>query len=125
MRIVWQFQMVLLCLLISKSAIHAETVIARDGKSDYRIVIPADADQSTMAAALDFADVLKESTGASFPVYFDDFTRPSDHEFLIGANNARIRQLGLISLTDGFGPGEYEIRTEGNFVIIAGTSPRG
>ncbi len=116
---------VLACLLFAGTASQAQTTIALDGKTDFRIVIPAGADQSTMAVALDFASILHQSTGALFPVYFDDFDRPSDHEFLIGADNARLKKLGLEHLTDGFGPGEYEIRTQGTYVIIAGASPRG
>ena len=116
----------MLVLLVSACPVSTgETVVAKDGKTEYRIVIPKHVNQSTMAVALDFAAILKESTGALFPVYFDDFTRPGEYEIVIGGDNARLAQLGLGDLTKDFSPDEYEIRTQGKYIVIAGAPPRG
>ena len=112
-------------LLSACSANAGKTLVATDGRTEFRIVIPKYADRSTMAVALDLAAILKESTGALFPVYFDDFPNPGEYEIVLGADNERLAQLGLEGLADDFAPGEYEIRTHGNYMVIAGAPPRG
>jgi len=104
---------------------YSPPVIARDGKTAYRIVIPRGSDRSTMAVALDLAAILKESTGVVFPVYMDDYIDPGESEIVIGGDNARLAQLGLADLVQGFSPGEYKILTHGTYIVIAGAPPRG
>ena len=102
----------------------AEMMLARGGKTDFRIVLPKGADVSTAAVADDFAGILKEMTGADFPVVTDD-TEPAECEIVIGADNARLDGLGFAGMTKDFADGEYEIRTKGETLVIAGGPLRG
>ena len=126
MKKITRMTFVIIVILVNACAVSmGKTVVAEDGKTEFRIVIPKYSDRSIMAVALDLAAILKESTGALWPVYFDDFTNPGGYEIVIGADNARLKQLGLDGLTDDFAPDEYEIRTQGKYIVIAGAPARG
>jgi len=99
-------------------------VLADNGKTPYRIVIPKDTDVSTKAVADDFAGVLKDITGADFAIVTDE-TEPSAHEIIVGADNERLEKLGLADMTRDFSEGEYEIRTLDGKLVIAGGPNRG
>lgn len=119
----------LACILVVAALVHgcapaAKSVLAHAGKTAYRIVIPRAADTGTAAVAEDFAKILKEMTGATFPVVRDD-AQSSESEIIIGGNNSRLAALGLSDMTEGFTEGEYEIRTLGNRLVIAGAPKRG
>ena len=102
----------------------AGLVLAKGGNTTYRIVVSEKADVSTKAVAEDMAAILKEITGAVFPVVAD--TEPaSPDEIVVGHDNARLTDLGLAGLTEKFALDEYEIRTVGTRLVIAGTPPRG
>ena len=98
--------------------------LAQGGVTDFRIVVPARTDVSTRAVAEDFAGILREITGAEFAIVNDD-TEPSATEIVIGADNVRLAELGLTGVTKDFGEGEYEIRTVGSRLVIAGGPNRG
>ena len=98
--------------------------LAKYGGTEYRIVIPQDTDVSTKAVAEDFAAILKEMTGADFPVVTDD-TEPGPGEIVVGATNARLVALGLAGMTQDFAEGECEVRTVGVKLVIAGGPLRG
>ena len=100
------------------------STLAKDGGTEYRIVIPKETDVSTKAVAEDFAGILKEITGAEFAIVTDD-TEASAKEIVVGADNARLEKLGLADMTEGFSDGEYEIRTVGKKLVIAGGPNRG
>ena len=111
------------CVSTSRHA-GAKLTLAQGGATTYRIVVSAKADVSTRAVAEDFAGLLKEITGAVFPVVAD--TEPaSPHEIVVGHDNARLAGLGLAGMTAGFATDEYEIRTVGTRLVIAGAPPRG
>lgn len=104
---------------------HAQTLaLAKDGATEYRIVVPVETDVSTNAVADDFASILKEMTGAEFAVVTDG-TEPVAKEIVIGAHNARLEKLGLADMAEDFSGGEYEIRTVGEKLVIAGGPSRG
>ena len=114
----------LMLLAVCKS--HGkEIVLADGGQTNYRVVLPAGADLSTRAVALDFAGILQEMTGALFPVYMDNFDRPAEYEIILGRDNLRLKELDLENLGKDFSPGEYEIRTHGKYIVIAGAGRRG
>ena len=101
-----------------------ELVLAKGGHTTYRIVVSEKADVSTKAVAADMAAILKEITGAVFPVVAD--TEPAmPNEIVVGHDNARLASLDLGGMTDGFATDEYEIRTTGGHLVIAGAPPRG
>ena len=98
--------------------------LADGGKTAHRIVISKGADAGTKAVAEDFANILNEMTGATFPIVTDD-TEAGDNEIIVGEDNSRLAGLGLAGMTEGFAEGEYEIRTVGERLVIAGAAKRG
>lgn len=98
--------------------------LAQGGKTPYRIVISEKADKSTRAVADDMAAILQEITGAVFPVA-PDTEQPSPNEIVVGHDNSHLAGLNLAGVTDGFAEDEYEVRTLGARIIIAGAPPRG
>jgi len=96
--------------------------IARNGQSDYCIVLPGSADPVERSAAAELRDFLRQVTGAELPVVemAAAGTRP---KLWIGARQLPSPQpdLGLKQL----GPDGVLIRTIGRDVILAGSSPRG
>lgn len=68
-------------------------VVDADDVPGYRIVLPEHADASTVAVALDVADILREATGVLFPVILDNIP-PQEKEIVVGADNTRLPELG-------------------------------
>ena len=109
----------MLCIVLVCSTANA-IEMARDGKTDYRIVISAGADVSTKAVAEDMSELLKQISGATFAIVTDD-TKASAREIIIGHDNKRLTGVD----TSKMAIGEYEIKTVGNRLMIAGSPPRG
>ena len=107
------------CSAASRPATPASALPTR-----YRIVVPDKADEATKAVVKDFAAILAQITGEKFPIVLDD-TPPASVEIIVGHDNRRLTSLGLGGMTAGFVAGEYEIRTVGRRLIIAGAPPRG
>ncbi len=113
MKKITRMTFVMLVILVSACAVSmGKTVVAEDGKTEFRIVIPKYSDRSTMAIALDLAAILKESTGALCPVYFDDFTNPGGYEIVIGEYNTHHDFIGQLDTwlknTDHLGMWVYQ-----------------
>ncbi|GAH32694.1 unnamed protein product, partial [marine sediment metagenome] len=102
----------------------ASLVLAQGGETEYQIVLPAETDVSTQAVAEDFAEILHQITGATFPIVTDE-EPPAAQEIIVGESNSRLAALGLAEMTKDFAQGEYEIRTVGDHLVIAGGPPRG
>lgn len=117
--------MLALTVLLVNSAAQADAIVlAKGGESNYRIVVPENADLSTWAAALDLANVLDEMTGAVFPVSTDVSTLPvAEYEIILGGENRHIAAIG--AAIEPVPVDAYEIRTHGNHIIIAGGKGRG
>jgi len=98
--------------------------LAKGGTTTYRIVVSSKADVSTKAVAEDMASILKEITGATFPVVTDT-EKPSPNEIVVGCDNSRLVGLKLPGFTKKFSTDEYEIRTIGKRLVISGAPPRG
>ena len=113
-----------LTVLAGETVFAGELVLADAGKTAYSIVVSSAADAGTRAVAEDLAGILGEMTGATFPVVTDDMPA-GDREIVLGADNARLAILGLSGLAEGFAEGEYEIRTAGARLVIAGAPRRG
>lgn len=86
----------------------------------YRIVLSEGVDTSTRAVAEDFAAMLYQISGATFPIVTDD-SDPVDHEVVVGHDN---RRSAAIDTTD-MAIGAYTIRTVGTKLLIGGPPPRG
>lgn len=100
-----------------------QRTLAKDGQTDYVIVVPEKIDKGTAAVVDDLVATLKQMTGATFPVVADT-ANPVEHEIVIGPGNARLKSLGLEGLGQSFAQGEYEIRTVGPKLVITGGPKR-
>ena len=111
-------------MALPTQAIAEPFVVEADDVPGYRIVLPEHADASTVAVALDVADILREATGVLFPVILDNIP-PQEKEIVVGVDNTRLPELGLAGLGGDFAPGEYEIRAVDRCLVIVGGPPRG
>jgi len=113
----------LLAVVFHWSAARAALIIASKGKSEYRIVIPADALPSEKYAAEELKTYLQKITGATLPVV-TDATPGGKTEILlgnVGHLKASKRKVDFAAL----GEEGFVIRTEGSRLLIAGGRPRG
>jgi hypothetical protein len=106
---------ILLALLATPTL--ALTLVDR-GKSDYTIVIAAQASPSEQRAANELQRFLEEMSGARLPVVTDARPVRGKHLVLVG-ESARLNLHRL------FGPEEFVLRTDGSHLIIAGGRQRG
>ena len=117
-------------IAVMSACVHSDVkesaglALAKGGSTTYRIVVSEKADVSTKAVAEDMAAILKEITGAVFPVVADT-EAPLPNEIVVGHDNARLTDLALAGMTEGFATDEYEILTRGTRLVIAGAPPRG
>ena len=107
-----------------KEAVRAKRLmLARDGRSDFVLVVADDASPSTRYAAQELQRFLEEMTGVALPVVSD--TGPlGAHEIVLG-NNAHLRRLDVAVDFDPLGDEGYIIKTVGPHVVIAGGDLRG
>ena len=116
----------LFCLVAVASqccAAQAALTIVSKGKSDYRIVIPANALPSEKYAAEELKSYLQKMTGVALPVV-TDAVPGGQKEILLG----NVWQLGAIKRKVDFtalGEEGFVLRTEGSRLVIAGGQPRG
>ena len=101
----------------------AQVVLAKDGKSLYRIVVPQKAIPSERYAAEELQRYLERISGAKLPIVTDSEPMGS-HEILLG-DNAHLRKLGIQFDFAKLGTDGFVLRTFQNHLIIAGGRPRG
>ena len=98
-------------------------VIARNGKSEYRIIVADDASRSTLHGAVELQAFLNRMTGAELPIVTDSLPM-REHEIILG-NNEHLRKLDTGIDFDGLGDEGYVLKTIGDHLVIAGGSMRG
>ena len=86
-----------LVLGFSGIACSSDITLAEAGQTAYQIVLSANADAGTVAVAEDMADILKEMTGADFPVV-TDAQKASGKEIVLGVDNTRLAALNLADM---------------------------
>jgi len=101
----------------------AAITIAAGGKSDYVIVVGADASPSERRAARELQMFLAQIGGAELPIIGDD-AAPVEHEIIVG-DNAHLKALRLDLDLAALGDEGYVIRTVGSRLVIAGGPRRG
>jgi hypothetical protein len=112
--------------LAATSASHAAgdgLTIAENGRSEYAIVVAADASPSTRHGAAELRMFLKQMTGADLPV-ISDREPVGAHEILVG-DSAHLRRLGVEIDYNALGDEGYVLRTVGPHLVIAGGRLRG
>lgn len=100
-----------------------ELVLADAGKSDFRIVMAADAGPSTQYAANELQSFLNQISGAKLPIATDREPATA-HEILLGASS-HLKALGATIDFKRLGDEGYVIRTVGPHLVIAGGALRG
>ena len=91
--------------------------IAREGKSDYVIVLAKDAPAANQRAAKELQSYLKQMCGAELAIV-DDAQRPPPHSIDVGPNR-------FVEMDNVFGDDGFVIHTTGEEIIIAGGGKRG
>ncbi len=105
------------------AAAAAAVTLAAKGKSDYRVVISANAIPSERYAAEELARYLERICGAKLPIV-TDAGKLSSREIILG-DNAHLKRSGAKVDFGTLGSDGFVWRTQGNRLIIAGGKPRG
>jgi alpha-glucuronidase len=113
---------VLLCCASFVGA--ADLALVTDGKSDYTIVLPANATPAERRGAEELRKHLKEMSGADLPIGADDQPLPQ-HAILLGGSNRHLTDLGVKLDAAKFGDEGFVLRTAGDHLVVAGTGKRG
>ena len=113
-------------LLTAGVAFSGETIrIVEDGKPRARVVIPADCDGQTRAAAELLVQYVKQSSGAELPVAEEGTAQPADLPVTLCVGLCEcVKQLapGIEGLDDD----GFVIRgADGEHIVIAGPTPHG
>lgn len=100
-----------------------ELALARNGTTDYQIVVAAEASETLRRAGSELRDFLKQISRADFPLATD--TAPiQTAEILIGQNR-HLQALNLPLTTANLGTDGFLIKTSGPHLIILGATDRG
>ena len=104
-------------------AYGGEAMLAQNGKSEYRIVLPPNAAPGERYAAEELQSFVKQSTGAELPIV-DAAAAPADCEIILGTG-PRFTELAPDVVVKGLCDEGYVIRTVGRKLLIGGAAPRG
>ena len=113
---------VIMIIALSRDA-RAQSFLARDGASQYRIVLPPDPIPAERYAAEELQNLFKQSTGAELPIV-DAAAPPADFEIVIGAG-PRSTELAPDVVVSALGDEGFVLRTAGNRLLVVGGRPRG
>ncbi len=99
------------------------TNIVEDGKSDYAIVVPEDADYVTNLASSELNEFLKLSSGVTLKVYEeDDFDVETNKKFISLGETSLLDAAGIIVEAEELGESGYKMKTVGNCLYISGVT---
>jgi Domain of unknown function (DUF4838)/Glycosyl hydrolase family 67 N-terminus len=111
-------------LLLARGALaQADLTLVKNGQSDYRIVIPANAIPSERYAAEELRHYLERMGGAKLPIVTD--TEPAQSNEILLGDNAHLRKLQPTLDLEKVGTDGFVLRTEPGHLVIAGGRPRG
>jgi len=102
---------------------QADVTIADQGKSQYRIILPAGAIPSESYAAEELQRYLEKISGAKLSIV-TDAEKSAPREILL-ADNAHLAKLRTKVDFAKLGPDGFVLRVDGKRLIIAGGRPRG
>jgi len=107
----------LTCAVGLTSVADAAITLARNGQTEYRVVVAGDAIAPERHAAEELAHFLEESTGAEFPIVGPD--EAGDGPLILVGQGERAGDTTALG-TDGL-----IVLTQGEDLILAGGVPRG
>jgi hypothetical protein len=115
---------ILFLLALTPPAWAADNLtLATSGKSDYQIILPANASPSEKRGATELQSHIEQICGAKFPIATDAAPLPP-HAILIG-NTTATAQLLKDAQPTTLGDEGFLLRTAGPHVIIYGSNVRG
>jgi hypothetical protein len=120
---VFFFSMLALFVAPTESFTAQELRLAKKGKTDYHITIPANSIPSERYAAEELSHYLHDITDATFTIGSEG-TWTNSPQILIGESSAT-KQLGLTMDYSLLGNDGFVIRTIKNRLVIVGGKPRG
>lgn len=110
-------------LICAASAANADLTLAAKGKSDYQIVLPANAIPSERYAAEELQKYLEKMCGVRLPIATDADARGT-RQILLG-DTAQTRKLGLKIDVEELRTDGFVLRTIGKRLVVYGGKPRG
>lgn len=113
-----------LAILLPIAGSADSITLAKDGKTDYCIVVADRAIAPERTAARELQSYLKQITGADFPMKAESQVSASDPHILVG-QTARARKLAVGVDWKSLGYDGIVIRTVGSTLILSGGQPRG
>lgn len=112
-------------VVLVASACDADALeLARDGRTDYRIVVASDAIEPEMTAARELRDHLKQVTRAEFTICTEASAGPGSARILVGPSRGAKQLLPEVDWT-ALGHDGIVMRTAGKHLVLAGGRPRG
>ena len=117
------YPLVLLLTGLAFQGCDTGRTLAKNGTSDYRIVVSANSSFSTAHGTGELKKFLEEITGADIPVV-SDLEPLTKHEIIVG-NNSHLEQICPGIDFEALGDEGYVIKTVGRHIVIAGGELRG
>lgn len=116
--------LIMLAWSLSTQVAHGDVLqLARDGRSEYRVVIAEDAEEPIPAAAQEFVHFFEEITGAQLPIV--TAAEPmGEREIIIGPSK-HLDNLATYIDWEKLGREGYVIRTVGDYLLLFGGPGRG
>ncbi len=102
-------------------AVTKEMRLAENGRSDFVIALPADADACVLTAAEELRDYFEKISGAALPIVTENALSSAQHAFLLGGCEAAKEMAG----NEPLGAEDFRIVSNGERLAIAGGGSRG
>lgn len=109
--------------LIKKGSMSYDIEFVRDGRSDYTVIIPANAGECTRYAAEELCTFVKKCTGAELPVITD--SEYTGGRFISFGNTLLYESLGLVFDFGKLNNDGFLIKTDGFDIFINAYVERG
>lgn len=91
------------------------------GDSEYSILLPADAEESSVLAANEFNEFFSEATEVALPIVYDNNYDATKSYISIG-DTVLFRQSGIVADDDELGSSGYIVKTYNNDIILKGSN---
>ena len=100
---------------------YTQTAIIKNGVSDYKVVIPEDADSYISFAGNELVNFVYESTGVKLEIVNDrGLTYDKDSKYLSIGNNKYYQSAGFNFDLNKLGYSDYYLQTKGNSLFMVG-----
>lgn len=109
----------------SVTVTDTETVLASSGKTDYKIVLPADADETLITAADELTLFFREATGATLSAVTDRNEGYSENAKIFSLGKNAFSQAANIVPDEDLGNSGFNVVTRGNTVFMIANTSRG